>query len=112
MNSVLTQLPKAQDAYMDTLSHWTEVDTGPILIACDTAIRRAISEGRLATGVGNIDDIRMAEKAAVELQEIGYRAIVVSGGYAPQLDGSQKPLMALNINWKNMPESTRDAYTV
>jgi hydroxymethylpyrimidine/phosphomethylpyrimidine kinase len=111
MNPVLTQLPKAQEAYMATLQNWTEVDTNELLLAANTAINAAIAKGILCVNLGNISDTRQAEKAAIELQEIGYRAVVVSGGHSQQPDGSFKALTAIHINWKMMPENTRDGYT-
>ena len=105
MNPVLTQLPKAQEAYMATLQNWADVDTNELLLSANTAINAAIAKGVLCVNLGNISDMRQAEKAAIELQEIGYRAVVVSGGHSQQPDASFNALTANHINWKLMPKS-------
>lgn len=112
MNPILTQIIKAQDAYRETVSGWTDVDSTEALLAAEKMIKEAISRGQLATGLGGITDPRIADKLAIELQELGYNTGMVSGGQAQQPDGTIKNLWAVTINWKWMPGNSRDNYTV
>ncbi len=111
MNPVLTQLTKAQEAYMQVVQGWTDVDTTDVLLSADAAIKAHVLKGLLVAGIGGIADIRVAEKAAIELQELGYAVSTCQTGFAPQPDGSQKPLFGININWRYMPANSRDLYT-
>lgn len=112
MNPVLTQLPKAQDAYMAVIAKWAEIDTSTQLLAANTAINDAIAKGQLSTHIAGIEDCRLAEKVAIELQELGYNTACVSGGHMQQPDNSIKPLFAVTIGFKWMPHNARDGYTV
>lgn len=112
MNPVLSQIPKAQEAFTQATSSWDNVDTTDLLLAANTAIKQAIDAGGLICQIGNITDIKLAEKAALELQELGYNTSVVSGGMAMDGQGGYKPISVLVINWKWMPSNSRDRYTV
>ena len=114
MNSVLTQLPKAQEAYQDTLAYWVAagINTATLLVTASTNIREAVAKGLLGTYVGGIEDIRTAEKLAIELAGLGYAANCVANGQAQQPDGSIRPIHAVSICWKWMPANSRDAYTI
>ncbi len=112
MNPVLTQLPRAQEAYMAATAKWADIDTSTKLLEANTAINDAISKGYLNTYVTGIDNVLVAEKVAIELQELGYCTACVSGGQAPQPDGSSRPLWAVTIGFKWMPGNARDSFSV
>lgn len=114
MNPILTQIPKAQEAYNMTLETWESmgVDTAAVLVSAAKNISDAVEKGYLATYIGNIEDMRVAEKAALELQELGYATACISGGQAAQPDGSIRPLSAISVQWKALPANTRDKFTV
>jgi hypothetical protein len=112
MNPVLSQLPKAQEAYVNTVKNWSDVDTTPILLEANKLIQGAVQCGNMAFQIPNLVDIRAAEKAALELQELGYSTTVVHSGMAPDGQGGFKPLAAIQVNWKYMPANIRDTYTV
>ncbi len=112
MNPILSQIPKAQDAYIKTVRNWTDVDTTDILVAAGKMIEGAVDAGQMAFQIPNISDLRVAEKAAIELQDLGYNTCVVGSGMAPDGLGGFKPLAALQVNFKYLPNNTRDGYTV
>ena len=111
-NTVLTQLPRAQEAYKSTLHAWESVDTTDLLLAMDKAIRGAMEQGSVGRGVGNIPSLPMAEKAAWELEQLGYHAVVNMTGQAPMEGGGYRPLYTVAVNWRFMPPNTRDGYSV
>jgi len=114
MNPVLTQLPKAQEAYMAVLDQWAAagIDTTSQLLEANNAIRTAIAKGYLGAHVNGMEDVRVAEKLAIELAELGYNTACVSGGQIQKEDGSIRPVHAVTINLKWMPANCRDRYTV
>jgi len=111
MNAVLTHLPRAQDAYTATVAAWSGTDTTAILLLANDLIKQAIERGQFTVHVINIVDIKLAEKAAVELQEIGYSTGVTQGGNM-QVGDSLKPTYVVTINWRWMPSNSRDSFTV
>lgn len=111
MNPVLTQLPKAQEAYLQSLANNADVDTTATLVMIAGVIQEGIARGSLCSIIHNLD-LRVAEKAAIELREIGYHTTTVMSGQAPQGDGSFKQLAGIAVNWCYMPANTRDAYSV
>lgn len=112
MSTVLTQLPKAQEAYLASLSQWGDLNTDTQLLEANTAINAAIAKGYLNTHINGIEDVRVAEKVAIQLGELGYNTACVSGGQMPQPDGSIRMVHAVTINWKWWPANARDRYTV
>jgi hypothetical protein len=112
INSVLTQLPKAQEAYTASLAQWGDLNTDVQLLEANTAIHAAIAKGHLNTHINGIENVCVAEKVAIELGELGYNTACVSGGHAPQPDGSMRQVHAVTIGWKWLPHNSRDAYTV
>ena len=114
MNPVLTQLPKAQEAYMAVLDQWAAagIDTTSQLLEANNAIRTAIAKGYLGTHVTGMEEVRMAEKLVIDLAELGYNTACISGGQIQKEDGSIRPVYAVKIDWKFMPANYRDRYTV
>lgn len=114
MNPVLTQLPKAQEAYTAVLDQWTAagIDTTSQLLEANNAIRTSIAKGYLGAHINGMEEVRVAEKLAIELAELGYNTACVSGGQIQKEDGSIRPVYAVKIDWKFMASNTRDLYTV
>lgn len=101
----------AQEAYSRSLQNLKEVDVTDILIMASNKVEEAINNGGLATYVGPITDFKVAEKAAIELQNnYNYTAGVISGQAIPQQDGSLKPTCYIQLNWKFLPMNTRESY--
>lgn len=113
LSPILSQISKAQDAYERSVANWSEVDTKDVLLAANQTIEESIKLGRMATIVPNIADVMVAEKAAIELQGLGYNTGVVGTGQAALPDNAGfRQLFGVTINWKFMPANTRDGFTV
>lgn len=111
MNPVLTQLLTAQEAYTETVKVWEGVDTTEALLAAAESIKAAIALGRPCCGIGGLDSA-VAEKAAVELTQIGYNARTMDGGARQMPDGTIRQTVGIAINWIYMPSNARDGFTV
>ena len=111
-NPVLTQLPKAQDAFDAVMTAYADVDTTSTLLAINQCIQASVARGQMVTQLGGIEDLRVAEKAAIELQELGYAAQTCNSGQAIQPDGSIRSLFGIVLNWRWMPQNARDAFSV
>ena len=95
----------AQEAYQQALKNIL-VDTTPAMEAAEKAIDSAVALGYLGTVIGPFIPA-MAEKAAIELEKIGYSATVqFSGKYRED----NTPLCNININFKWLPAPSRESY--
>lgn len=114
MNPVLSSVISAQDSYMRSLSVCKDaINTDSVLVAADRAIRDAMDKGQFTCAVHPIEDVRIAELAAIQLAERGYTASVVAAGMVPSGDGSGfKQAVGVQLNWKWLPGNSRDEYTV
>ncbi len=113
--SILTQIVKAQEAFQQTTQKYAETDTTDILLRADTAIKEAVGQGYFGAQIGGIMDHFVAEKAAIQLSELGYATVVNQSGVAPiegGAPGATRPVLVINLSWKYMPQNTRDAWTV
>lgn len=114
MNPVLTELPKAQEAFTQstTSEAWLAVDTTDLLRACGESIRECIKRSGLACGIGRVPGLLLAEKAALELESLGYSTSVTEDKPIQQEDGSLMPACKISISFIHMPANKRDAWTV
>jgi hypothetical protein len=109
---VLSQIPKAQDAFMRTIANYANVDTNDLLAKSATLINGAIDAGRLAATLMPIEDPMVAEKLSLQLKELGYATGVVQVGSQGRPDGSTVPVLGVQINWLWSSMPYRDAYSV
>ncbi len=111
---LLSQIIKAQDAFEQAVKRYAEIDTSDILLKADVAVKEAIERGHLTTQVSPIFDILVAEKAALQLGELGYVASVFQSGVMPVegTPGTMKTVLGINLNYKFMPPNTRDAFSL
>ena len=114
MNPITTEIPKAQDAYMSTLKAWEEagVDSTAVLLALAVKINACIAQGGLITSLDGIENVAVAEKAAIELRELGYDARTTSGSPVRGEDGSIRVTTGIVVNWVYSPSNTRDKWSV
>lgn len=96
----------AQQAYEETLKN-NFSDTTPILENAEKNIQEAIKFGCFATVIGPYN-VPIAEKAAIEMEKLGYSAIVMGSGRFTQ---NNEPLVNIQINWKHLPLNSRESYT-
>ncbi len=111
MNSIITQLPRAQEAYNQSVAAWADVNTNELLLAVDKGVREASAKGLVVVQIGGIKEIALAEKAGVELSELGYRVTALAQPIQQGPDGLVQ-LYYLSITWAYMSDNRRDAYTV
>lgn len=105
-------LPKAQEAYDAALANLAFVDTGPFMEAITPLINDAIARGAFVTTLQPLEPL-VAEKAAIELEALGYWAMVYPSNQMIAVgDGSYKPGFMVHVNWKQLPANTRDKFTV
>ena len=106
---------KAQEAYQQSVEHLQEVNVIDWLIRTENLIKHAVEEGSFATIVQPIEDLKIAEKIALQLESsYGYCTAVLPSG-TPIInveDKSFKQGWMLVVNWKQMPLNTRDGFTI
>lgn len=105
---------KAQEAYNKSLEKIEEINTLDIMIKAESMIEQSIQQGFFATVIQPIEDIKAAEKVAIELRnEYGYNVSVFpSGQNIMKEDGSFKPAAALRIDWVYLPPNSRDKFSL
>jgi len=111
MNPILTQLPKAQEMYEKSVAALADVDTTSLHTFLITHLQEAVAKKALGTSIGGLE-IPMAEKAAMELAELGYKTLVTADQARQNPDGTLTARAYLNINWAYCADNRRDAFTV
>jgi hypothetical protein len=105
---------KAQEAYQQSIQHIQDVDIIDWFIKTENLIKEAAQQGAFAIEVQPIEDLKVAEKIAIQLEsEYGYYTVVLPSGIPIIKEGKMyKQGHMIHINWKNMPSNTRDKFTV
>ena len=99
----------AQEAFSRSVKQMSHLDISDVMEKADQAIEHAISMGALCVNVGPFTDILKTEKAALKLQDLGYKATTIAGQAVIQ-DGIPVASSGIHINWKYMPDNTRENY--
>lgn len=112
MNNILSELPKAQEAFSGSLSNLDDIDTSPIIVDAGIKIKEAIEKGYFVAQVHGYDNLLQVEKAALQLGELGYSATTCQSGVKPAENNAMQPLYGIQLNWKYMPPNVRDVYSL
>lgn len=95
----------AQQAYEESLRN-NFSDISSIMEIAEKQIDECTKLGCFATLIGSFNPIA-AEKAAIELEKLGYNSLVLGSG---RFDGHGNPICNIAVNWKNLPSNTRESY--
>lgn len=99
----------AQEAFSSSLKKMAFLDTVEIMDKAAEAIGQCIEMGYLCANVGPFTDLLVVEKAALELQDLGYKTHTINMGQIHK-DGINMQASGIHINWKYMPDNTRENY--
>lgn len=91
----------ASEAYAKSQAAMVAINCGDAMLDADRFIRNAMAKGAMATIVRPLE-LLVAEKAALELQALGFNTTVVASTI-PFVGDSYE----LQINWKYFPHHTR-----
>ena len=97
----------AQQAYEAAWAGLKDVDESEALSLCEKKIQEAVELNRFTTYVGPFS-CKVAEKAAIILEQNGYAAGAVAHGNMLFPDGNMA--CGITINFKFMPANTREAH--
>lgn len=109
--TVISLIPKAQEAFVASKSKAWEADTTELLEAIAAKIKKATEVGRFVVAFGCVPT-NEAEKAAIQLEALGYSTSVTADQPAQKGDGALEARCILTISWLHMPANKRDDYTV
>lgn len=113
--SIINEIIRAQDAYNQVIEKYKDVDCNEILFDANEAIKFGISKNSLGCATKAFEDFAAIQKAAIELEKLGYHVAPTPTEKKEQLENSQwitKPAYYLYINWKVMPVNSRDEFTI
>ena len=99
----------AQDAFEKAQKQIIHLDTTDVLQKVEERILSAIAFGTMATYSEPILNLPLAEKSALQLQNLGYCVTVLNG---PQIisDGKPENSAVLSVNWKYVQSGVRESY--
>jgi len=105
---------KAQEAYERSLQKLNEADITEVLAAVEKGINESIEKGGLVTSMYPIEEIKVAERAAIELRDVyGYNVLVLeSPTPIRKEDGSFKHGCMLKVDWLYYGSNTRDKFSI
>lgn len=109
--TVLSTIPKAQEAFVASKSKLWEADTTELLERIASRIKDATERGRFLIGFGGVP-FSEAEKVGIQLESLGYSTAVTADQPVQKEDGSLEPRCCVSISWIHMPTNKRDDYTV